>query len=54
MKKDPNIYCINYKQNLMWALIHDIIGHPLMAITFYKMDIFISFHDYTSQKAWVR
>jgi hypothetical protein len=25
MKKDPNVYCVNYKQNLIWALIHDII-----------------------------
>lgn len=54
MKKDPNNYCIVYKQNLTWALIHDIIAHPLMGLTFYKIDIFIKFHDYTSNKAWIR
>jgi len=54
MKIDPNRYCIVYKQNLMWALVHDIIAHPAMAITLYKVPIFIKFHDYTSQRAWRR
>lgn len=54
MKKDPNEYCINFDQVLHWALIHDIISHPLMAITFYKIQMFIDFHDYTSSKAWIR
>ena len=54
MKLDPNKYCINYKQILIWALIHDIIYHPLMALTLYKIDLFIKFHNFTSHKAWLR
>jgi hypothetical protein len=54
MKLDPNTYCVNYKENLKWAIIHDIIAHPLMAITLYKCKIFIRFHNYTSHKAWKR
>ena len=54
MKIDPNNYCISFKQNLFWALIHDIIAHPLMAISLYKYKPFIIFHNYTSHKAWKR
>jgi len=54
MKLDPNKYCINYKQDLLWALIHDLIAHPLMAITLYKINWCIQFHDYTSKLAWKR
>ena len=54
MKKDPNKYCVNFKQNLLFAIIHDVIAHPLMALTFYKVKIFIDFHDYTSSLAWKR
>lgn len=54
MKKDPNKYCVNYHQTLVWALVHDIVAHPLMAITLYKCSWFIRFHDYTSAKAWKR
>ncbi len=54
MKLDPNAYCINYEQRLGWALIHDIIAHPLMALTLYRIPMFIRFHNYTSHKAWIR
>lgn len=54
MKLDPNKYCLNFEQVLGWALLHDIIAHPLMALTLYKVKIFIKFHDYTSHKAWIR
>lgn len=54
MKKDPNKYCINYEQSLGWALVHDIIAHPLMALTLYKINFCIQFHDYTSARAWKR
>lgn len=54
MKLDPNKYCIVYEQTLIWALIHDIIAHPAMALTLYEVDMFIKFHDYTSAKAWIR
>ncbi len=54
MKKDPNKYCIVFEQSLLWALIHDIIAHPAMALTLYKVPMFIKFHDYTSTYAWKR
>ena len=53
MKTDPNKHCISFKQNLLWAIMHDIIAHPLMGITGYcKWSI--AFHNYTSHKAWTR
>lgn len=54
MKKDPNKYCVNYKESLRWAILHDVIAHPLMALTLYNVDCIIKFHDYTSSKAWKR
>lgn len=54
MKLDPNNYCVTYKQNLFWAIIHDVVAHPLMALTLYKINLFIKFHDYTSHLAWKR
>ena len=54
MKLDPNKYCVTYKQNLFWAMVHDIIAHPLMAFTLYKINWCIKFHDYTSNLAWKR
>jgi hypothetical protein len=53
MKKDPNKYCINFKQHLLWAIIHDVIAHPLMGLTLYSKYSII-FHDFTSSKAWKR
>ena len=54
MKKDPNECCVIFDESLPWALIHDIIAHPLMGITLYKVELFIRFHDYTSKHAWKR
>jgi hypothetical protein len=54
MKKDPNTYCINYEENIGWELLHDLVAHPLMALTLYKSKLVISFHDFTSSKAWIR
>lgn len=54
MKKDPNKYCVHFTQNLFWAIVHDVVAHPLMAITLYKVEVFLRFHDYTSHKAWIR
>jgi len=54
MKKDPNKYCVVFEQSLPWALIHDIIAHPAMALTLYKVPLFIQFHDFTSAHAWKR
>jgi hypothetical protein len=43
-----------YEQNLFWAIIHDVIAHPLMGLTFYKINLFIKLHNYTSNLAWKR
>lgn len=53
MKTDPNNHCVTFKQHLGWAIIHDVIAHPLMGITLYckwSRD----FHNFTSHKAWKR
>jgi hypothetical protein len=51
---DPNKYCVHYEESLPWALLHDIIAHPLMAITLYKWKPALDFHNFTSQHAWKR
>ena len=53
MKRDPNAACANADQRLVWALVHDVIAHPLMALTGYCR-LALRFHDYTSRKAWPR
>ena len=54
MKLDPNNCCVNYKENLLFAIIHDLIAYPLLALTFYKFQFAKDFHNWTSHKAWVR
>lgn len=53
MKKDPNRYCVAFRQVLFWAIVHDSIAHPFMALTLYSKWS-QRFHDYTSRKAWIR
>lgn len=53
MKTDPNKACSNKKEHLLWALLHDGIAHPFMALTKYSK-LSKRFHDFTSQKAWPR
>ena len=53
MKTDPNRHCIKFKQDTKWAIVHDFIAHPLMALTFYSRWSII-FHNWTSHKAWER
>lgn len=53
MKIDPINHCTKFRQNLIWALIHDSIAHPLMAITNYSK-LSIKFHNFTSHRAWQR
>jgi len=50
MKIDPN-FCTH--SGKFWAILHDLIAHPLMAVSFYSK-ISIRFHNYTSSKAWPR
>ena len=53
MKRDPNAACANAEQRLLWAVLHDAVAHPLMALTGYCA-LAVRFHDYTSRKAWPR
>lgn len=53
MRTDPRKACANEKENWLWAILHDGIAHPLMALTNYSMAS-VLFHDWTSQKAWPR
>lgn len=53
MKLDPNKACKNVKERLGWAILHDAVCHPLMALTGYS-DWSRRFHDYTSRRAWPR
>lgn len=53
MRTDPRKACANQEENLLWALIHDGIAHPLMALTLFS-GWAVVFHDWTSKKAWPR
>ena len=53
-KLDPNNCCVMFDECLFWALVHDIIAHPLIALTLYKCEFAIDFHNWTSHKAWKR
>ena len=50
---DPRKACANKEERLLWALIHDGLAHPFMAVTgFSRLSLW--FHDWTSHKAWPR
>ena len=53
MKTDPRVACKNIKERWIWAVIHDLIAHPFMALTFYS-NLSLRFHDWTSYRAWPR
>lgn len=53
-KLDPNNCCVIFDECLFWALVHDIIAHPLIALTLYQCQFAIDFHNWTSHKAWKR
>jgi hypothetical protein len=53
MKVDPLNHCVRFRQSLPWALVHDLVAHPLMAVTGYS-GWAIKFHNFTSHKAWRR
>ena len=53
MKTDPRQACANAREKLVWALVHDFIAHPLMAVTLYSRPA-LRFHDFTSHRAWPR
>lgn len=50
---DPRRACANKEERLLWALLHDGVAHPLMALTLFSRWA-VAFHDWTSQRAWPR
>lgn len=53
MRADPRKACANARERLLRAVVHDLIAHPLMALTLY-CSLSVRFHDWTSLKAWPR
>lgn len=53
MKTDPNACAPIHGERKAWALLHDAVAHPLMALTLYS-GWARRFHDFTSRKAWPR
>ena len=53
MRTDPRIACANEHELFWWAILHDLIAHPFMALTFYS-GLSLRFHDWTSRHAWPR
>lgn len=53
MKTDPRKACANADEKRGWAILHDLIAHPLMILTGYSIWS-LALHDYTSHKAWPR
>ncbi|MFM0013710.1 hypothetical protein [Paraburkholderia sediminicola] len=53
MRTDPRKACANEKQLFGWAVVHDLIAHPLMVLTAYSR-LSIAIHDATSLRAWPR
>jgi hypothetical protein len=53
MKTDPRVACANAEERRGWAILHDLVAHPLLILTGYSIWA-LAFHDYTSHKAWPR
>lgn len=53
MKTDPRAACANAHERKAWAVLHDLVAHPLMALTNWSGSS-LRFHDWTSFHAWPR
>lgn len=53
VRTDPRAACANERQRFWWAVLHDVVAHPLMALTGWSKWA-LRFHDWTSHKAWPR
>jgi len=53
MRTDPRTACANAEERVGWAIVHDLVCHPLMALTCWS-DWSLRFHDWTSNRAWPR
>lgn len=53
MKCDPSTACVSRNEVLRWAVVHDLIAHPFLALSGYARRA-VRFHDWTSARAWPR
>lgn len=53
MRTDPRAACVNEQEKFWWAVLHDLVAHPLMALTNWSRWS-LRFHDWTSYYAWPR
>jgi len=53
MRTDPRAACKNTSERWGWAILHDLVAHPLMGLTNYSK-LSLRFHDWTSHYAWPR
>lgn len=53
MRTDPRVACANERQRFWWAVLHDLVAHPLMALTGWSKWA-LRLHDWTSHRAWPR
>lgn len=53
MKLDPNACRVERREVLAWAVVHDLIAHPLLALGCYTRPV-RWLHDATSALAWPR
>lgn len=53
MRTDPRAACANAEERWIWAFIHDAVAHPFMALTNWSRPA-LTFHDWTSHRAWPR
>lgn len=53
MRTDPRAACANAEERKGWAVLHDLVCHPLMALTGWS-SWSLRFHDWTSYRAWPR
>lgn len=53
MRTDPRAACANASERLGWAVVHDLLAHPMMALTNWASWA-VAFHNWTSARAWPR
>lgn len=53
MRTDPRKACDSGREVFLWAFVHDLIAHGLMAIFLWSKWT-LRFHNWTSEKAWPR
>jgi hypothetical protein len=51
VRTDPRDACPNEDECLFWAIVHDLIVHPLMAVSLWSKWS-LRLHNYTSRRAW--